>query len=133
MKAALASEVAVRSVSVLVPESGESTMARLNRSEVLDPEAIETVHVYNRVVRRCFLLGVIIAATHRADADNVWRFAASTGFVGSFTTFSTFVADSAMLGHEGNALRTGVYLAGNLLLGYGAYMLGRMLGQALRA
>ncbi len=81
----------------------------------------------------CFLLGVIIAATHRADADNVWRFAASTGFVGSFTTFSTFVADSAMLGHEGNALRTGVYLAGNLLLGYGAYMLGRMLGQALRA
>ena len=32
-------------------------MARLNRSEILDPEAIEIVHVYNRVVRRCFLLG----------------------------------------------------------------------------
>ena len=32
-------------------------MARLNRGEVLDPEAIETVHVYNRVVRRCLLFG----------------------------------------------------------------------------
>ena len=32
-------------------------MARLNRSDVLDPEAIDTVHVYNRVVRRCLLFG----------------------------------------------------------------------------
>ena len=32
-------------------------MARLNRYELLDPEAIDTVHVFNRVVRRCLLFG----------------------------------------------------------------------------
>lgn len=81
----------------------------------------------------CFLLGVMIAATQRGEASGVWRFALSTGFVGSFTTFSTFVADTAMLGHESNAVRTGLYLAGNLLVGYAAYMLGRLAGQVLRA
>lgn len=80
----------------------------------------------------CFLLGAIVVATQRDESDSVWRFALSTGFIGSFTTFSTFVADSAMLSHEANHVRTGVYLAGNLLLGYGAYMLGRLLGQTVR-
>lgn len=81
----------------------------------------------------CFLLGFVITATQESDAESVWRFAASTGFVGSFTTFSTFVADTAMLGNEGHVLGTGVSLAGNLLLGYGAYIGGRLFGQALRA
>ncbi len=32
-------------------------MARVNRSEQLDPEAVEIAHVYNRLVRRCLLMG----------------------------------------------------------------------------
>ena len=81
----------------------------------------------------CFLLGFIVVATQRGEPDSVWRFALSTGFVGSFTTFSTFVADTAMLGHQANTLRTGAYLAGNLVVGYAAYLVGRLAAQALRA
>ncbi|WP_157604916.1 hypothetical protein [Schlesneria paludicola] len=32
-------------------------MARLSRAEVVAPDEIAIVHVMNRVVRRCFLLG----------------------------------------------------------------------------
>jgi len=32
-------------------------MARVNRADQLDPEAVEIAHVFNRLVRRCFLLG----------------------------------------------------------------------------
>ena len=32
-------------------------MARLGRADVFSPDEIATVHVMNRVVRRCFLMG----------------------------------------------------------------------------
>ena len=32
-------------------------MVRLARSEVFDPDEIAIAHVYNRTVRRCFLMG----------------------------------------------------------------------------
>jgi hypothetical protein len=32
-------------------------MARLSRAEVIDPNRVTVVHVINRTVRRCFLLG----------------------------------------------------------------------------
>ncbi|WP_397570292.1 hypothetical protein [Schlesneria sp. T3-172] len=32
-------------------------MARLARAEVFSPDEVAVVHVMNRVVRRCFLLG----------------------------------------------------------------------------
>jgi hypothetical protein len=33
-------------------------MARMNREEVFAPDEIAIVHVMNRVVRRCFLMGI---------------------------------------------------------------------------
>lgn len=47
-------------------------MTRLNRSEQLNPEAVETVHVYNRVVRRCFLMGVDEATGKNYDHRKDW-------------------------------------------------------------
>ena len=32
-------------------------MTRVNRADQLDPDAIEIAHVFNRLVRRCFLMG----------------------------------------------------------------------------
>ncbi|TWU33659.1 hypothetical protein Q31b_57160 [Novipirellula aureliae] len=32
-------------------------MVRLARSEVLDPQEVAIVHLYNRTCRRCFLMG----------------------------------------------------------------------------
>lgn len=59
----------------------------------------------------------------------VVRLGLATGVLGAFTTFSTFELDLYRLleGRPGWAL---LYLAGNLLLGFGAILLGR--GLALR-
>lgn len=43
-------------------------MARLKRSEVLDPESVETVRVYNRVVRRCFWFSDDVVTVRRGHS-----------------------------------------------------------------
>lgn len=58
-----------------------------------------------------------------------WRLALGTGFLGSFTTFSTFELESTLLAERGESLRTLLYVGGNLGLGFGAILLGRLLAQ----
>ena len=74
-----------------------------------------------------FLLGVLFGA---ALDGNAYRIAA-TGFLGAFTTFSTWMFDSHRLGEDGR-LRLGVAnLLGSLVLGLAAVWLGRELGALL--
>ena len=74
-----------------------------------------------------FVLGLLVGAVLEADAFRL----AGTGFLGSYTTFSTWMLESHRLGEDGR-LRTGVvnFLV-SLLLGVGAAWLGRELGMAL--
>ena len=57
--------------------------------------------------------------------SGVWRLAFGTGFVGAFTTFSTFTWESDLLLRNSESLRASLYILGNLLLGYVAVLLGR--------
>jgi len=61
-------------------------------------------------------------------APNV-RLALGTGFLGSFTTFSTFELESTLLAERGHFGWTALYLGGNLGLGFGAILLGRLIAQ----
>lgn len=61
----------------------------------------------------------------------VLHLAIGTGFLGSFTTFSTFELDNYRLVQEQQWGWVGVYLFGNLLLGFGAILLGRVAAQRL--
>ena len=59
------------------------------------------------------------------------QLAVGTGFLGSFTTFSTFELDSYKLVQEEQWGWVGAYLFGNLLLGFAAIVLGRLAAQRL--
>ena len=59
------------------------------------------------------------------------QLAIGTGFLGSFTTFSTFELDNYRLAQEQQWGWVGVYLFGNLLLGFAAILLGRVAAQRL--
>ena len=74
-----------------------------------------------------FALGVLVGA---AVDDDPYRLAA-TGFVGSFTTFSTWALESHRLGEEDTPRLAAANLLGSLALGLLAAWLGRELGAAL--
>ncbi len=56
-----------------------------------------------------------------------YRLILGTGFLGAFTTFSTFEFEAEGLIAEGRWLQSSVYILGNLLLGFAAILLGRAL------
>jgi CrcB protein len=74
-----------------------------------------------------FLLGLTIALSARGLISPELRLAFGTGFVGAFTTFSTFEWESDVLLRSGEGLRSAVYIFGNLLAGYAAVLAGRWL------
>ena len=47
-------------------------MARVAREEIFSPEEVAVVHVMNRVVRRCFLLGEDAVTGKNYDHRKVW-------------------------------------------------------------
>ncbi len=47
-------------------------MARMARAEMFSPDEVAVVHVMNRVVRRCFLLGTDPVTGKNFDHRKVW-------------------------------------------------------------
>ncbi len=81
-----------------------------------------------------FLLGLVFAAvldglTH----DHALTLLVASGFIGAYTTFSTFMLDSAKLANEGGSALAMANVAASLLLGFTAVHLGLLLGKSLTA
>jgi CrcB protein len=72
-----------------------------------------------------FLLGLIytLSVEKLAVSENL-RFFIAVGFLGAFTTFSTFSVETLHLIEDGSYIPAFAYLAGNLLLGLAAALLG---------
>jgi REP element-mobilizing transposase RayT len=51
---------------------GALTMARPSRGEVFDPNEVAIAHVFNRTVRRCFLMGDDALSGKNFDHRKVW-------------------------------------------------------------
>lgn len=74
-----------------------------------------------------FILGLMATLIVSQVLTNPnWRLGVTVGFVGAYTTFSTFEYESAMLGFSWAALEN---LIGSVVAGYGAVWLGIRLGQ----
>ncbi len=79
-------------------------------------------------VAGCFLLGLVVTLlSERLLAGSHWRFLLAIGFLGSYTTFSTFSYESLKLMEAGSWWLAGLNLAGSVGLG----LLGAASGIAL--
>ena len=74
-----------------------------------------------------FVLGLLAGAAVHGDALRL----AGAGFIGAFTTFSTWALESHRLAEDGQARTAATNFAASLALGLGAAWLGRHLGAAL--
>jgi len=80
----------------------------------------------------CFALGALVAlTTERLVSDPGWRTAIGIGFLGAFTTFSTYAYETLKLAEDG-----GVWLAlangfGMLVLGLAAALAGLAVGRTV--
>jgi CrcB protein len=73
------------------------------------------------------VLGILAGAALSGDADRL----AATGFIGAFTTFSTWALESHRLGEDGRLRLAWLNLLVSLGLGLAAAWLGRTVGAAL--
>lgn len=80
----------------------------------------------------CFLFGVVwVLAEERLMMDAVVKAALLTGFMGAYTTFSTFVFDSGSLLSEGQPWLAALNIGGQVVLGVLALFAGFGVGRAL--
>jgi fluoride exporter len=82
-------------------------------------------------VTGCFLLGVLTGGIEAQAIPAGVRPALAIGFLGAYTTFSTFGLETLALLEEGSVLLAVVYVSGSVLVGLAAVALGLWMGRAL--
>jgi len=81
-------------------------------------------------VTGCFLIGLIMTVlTERANLSPNWRFALVIGFLGGYTTFSSFEWETFGLVREGGFLRGLANVIGSVTFGFAAVWLGALLAR----
>jgi len=80
----------------------------------------------------CFVLGLLTTVlTERLMVNTTLRVALTVGFIGAYTTFSTFTYETVRLGQDGAVGLAFVNAASSVAVGIGAAWLGIALGKAL--
>jgi CrcB protein len=81
-------------------------------------------------VTGCFLIGLIAAVlTERANLSPNWRFALVIGFLGGYTTFSSFEWETFGLVRDGAFWLGLANVIGSVTFGYAAVWLGALLAR----
>ena len=78
-----------------------------------------------------FLLAVVATLVARHMMKPEWRTILGVGFLGAFTTFSTFELDAQQLATRGNWPHFTLYVFGNLALGFAAIFAGQALAMKM--
>jgi CrcB protein len=81
-------------------------------------------------VSGCFLIGLLVGAIEARVLSPAVRPVAITGFLGAYTTFSTFGLETVTLAGEGSLLLAAVYVGASVAVGVAATALGLALGRA---
>lgn len=83
-------------------------------------------------VSGCFVLGLFATLAMRATWGEQWRLLVAIGFVGAYTTFSTFEYETLQLIAEGARWRAAAAnVLGSVAAGFGAVYLGVVAARAL--
>ena len=78
-----------------------------------------------------FALGLLLALFEQQAGSPAARLALGTGFLGAYTTFSTFTYETIRLIEEGSLLLATLNVVGSVVLGLGAVLAGVVAGRAL--
>jgi CrcB protein len=110
----------------LAAAGGLGAVARLLLDGAVSERAGRVLPIGTLVVNLtgAFALGVLAGAGVGGDALRL----AGTGFVGAYTTFSTWMLESHRLAEDGELRAAAANVAGSLALGLGAVALGRWIG-----
>jgi CrcB protein len=80
----------------------------------------------------CLAIGLLIPSAKRRDgAGSPWRFLIAVGFIGAFSTFSTFEWEMFSTARSGAFLLAGIYAGVSLLFGLFAVWSGTKIADAL--
>ena len=79
----------------------------------------------------CLCIGLSVPLFGRLSGAETVRLALIAGFLGSFTTFSTFSLDTVALWAEGRGLLALLNVVGSVVAGLGCVAMGRALGEWL--
>ena len=72
-----------------------------------------------------FLIGLLMALlVERLRLPQYWRLLVIVGFLGGYTTFSSFEYDAYLSARGGHTLTAVLYLISSVVIGYGAVWLG---------
>jgi CrcB protein len=81
-------------------------------------------------VSGAFAIGIILAYMgERLEISLLWRLFFVTGFLGGYTTFSTYAWDGLLLAEQGAWLSAGAYVLGSNVLGFAGVWLGASLAR----
>jgi CrcB protein len=83
-------------------------------------------------VSGCFVLGLVFTLlTERFLPHPALRSALTIGFVGAYTTFSTFAFETMRLGEDGAVLLAALNVTGSVIAGIAAVYAGVVVGRTL--
>lgn len=83
-------------------------------------------------ITACVMIGFTVAwFGRRADLNSAWRYLFPIGFIGAYSTFSTYEWETLSTLRSGAFLLGGLYAVGSLILGLAAVWAGSVLGEIL--